>query len=82
MPTPLPPLTRGSRTSLLFTRKLDKGHAPGLTDAELRTLACWVDLEVPFCGDYEEANLWNADQCRRWREGVEKRRRDATAAEK
>ena len=82
VPTPLPPLTRGSRTSLLFTRKLDKGHAPGLTDAELRTLACWVDLEVPFCGDYEEANLWNADQCRRWREGVEKRRRDATAAEK
>ena len=82
VPTLLPPLSRGSRTSLLFTRKLDKGHAPGLTDADLRTLACWVDLEVPFCGDYEEANLWNEDQRRRWREGVEKRRRDATAAEK
>ena len=82
VPTPLPPLARGSRASLLFSQKLDKGHAPGLTDAELRTLACWVDLEVPFCGDYEEANLWNEDQLRKWRDGVEKRRRDATEAER
>lgn len=82
VPTPVPPLWRGSRVSRLFTEKLDKGHAPGLTDAELRTLACWVDLEVPFCGDYEEANIWNEEQRKRWRDGVEKRRRDATAAEK
>jgi hypothetical protein len=31
---------------------------------------------VPFCGDYEEANLWNDADRARWKTCVEKRRRD------
>ncbi len=82
VPTPIPPLWRGSRTSKLFTDRLDKGHAPGLTDKELRTLACWVDLGVPFCGDYAEGACWNEDDCRRWSYYSEKRARDKTKGEK
>lgn len=80
-PTPLPPLQKGSRTSRLFTEKLDKGHAPGLTASELRTLACWVDLGVPFCGDYEEAHAWDERDRGVWRACVDKRRRNASCGE-
>ena len=39
---------------------LKKGHhGVALTDAELRLLACWIDLAVPFCGSYVEHHDWN-----------------------
>ncbi len=53
------PLSAGSNTSALFAQRLDKGHAKGLTPDEAARLAAWVDLGVPFCGDYTEANLWD-----------------------
>lgn len=38
----------------------DKPHNDvKLSKEEKDKLACWIDLLVPFCGDYEEANLWN-----------------------
>ena len=81
VPTPIAPCTRGSGSSSLFA-KLDAGHAPGLTDAEKRLLACWTDLSVPFCGDYEEAAVWtDADRacwekCRRKRQQQEEKEND------
>ena len=68
-----PPLSRGSRTSQIFTERLDKGHGRGITDAELRTLACWIDLAVPFCGDYTEGAAWHAKDVARWNWCVDKR---------
>ena len=29
-----------------------------LSRADLDRIACWIDLLVPFCGDYLEANKW------------------------
>jgi len=55
----LPPYSSGSNKSALFTERLDKGHCKTITAAEIRVLAMWVDLGVPFCEDYLEANLWN-----------------------
>lgn len=81
-PTIIPPLSRGSRTSRLFTEKLDKDHAPGLTDAEARTLACWVDLGVPFCGDYEEGAAWGEADRAVWRRCSEKREAGRTKGER
>ena len=78
-PTPLPPLTNGSRVSRLFTELLDKSHAKGVTDAEKRKLACWIDLGVPFCGDYTESNTWNAHELERWKYFSRKREKYATA---
>ena len=38
---------------------LAQGHAGiELTREELDTIACWIDLGVPFCGDYREACAW------------------------
>ena len=81
-PTPLPPLVNGSRVSRLFTEKLDRGHANGITDAEKRTLACWIDLGIPFCGDYFEANAWDKQELERWEYFSRKREQFATPAER
>ena len=81
-PTPLPPLANGSRVSRLFTERLDKGHARGITDEEKRTLACWIDLGVPFCGDYEEGNAWDEKDRQRWEYYSQKREKFVTADER
>jgi hypothetical protein len=52
------PLTVGANSSKLFTM-LDEGHAKTLSAAEAALIAAWVDMAVPFCGDYEEANSWD-----------------------
>ena len=80
--TPAPPLVNGSRVSRLFTEKLDKGHAKGITDKEKRTLACWIDLGVPFCGDYEEGAAWDDTDRARWEACRRKRASFLTPSDK
>ena len=54
-----PPYTFGSAKSAVWL-SLKKGHHDvKLTDTELRLLACWIDLAVPFCGSYVERHDWN-----------------------
>ena len=81
VPTPIPPLAHGSRVSRLFTERLDKGHGKGVTDAEKRTIACWIDLGVPFCGDYEEGNTWDEKERGRWEYFSRKRAKYRTEKE-
>ncbi|MHC4399202.1 MAG: HzsA-related protein [Planctomycetota bacterium] len=58
-PAMLPPYHRGAATSKLMTL-LEEGHeGVGLSEEELETIACWIDLLVPYCGDYTEANAWS-----------------------
>ena len=55
-----PPYSFGAARSGVW-QMLKKGHhGAALTDAELKTLACWIDLAIPFCGSYMEHNDWNA----------------------
>jgi hypothetical protein len=55
----LPPYFAGSTKSGLF-EMLEHGHGNvKLSRAELDKIACWIDLLVPFCGDYTEANAWS-----------------------
>ena len=62
VPTPLPPGFAGSLNSSLM-ELLEAGHYDvKLTRDESEQLACWIDLLVPFCGDYTEANVWNAGE--------------------
>jgi len=82
VPTPIPPMANGSRVSRLFTEKLDRRHAKGITDKEKRTLACWVDLGVPFCGDYEEGCAWDDKDHKRWEYYSQKREKYVTADER
>ena len=55
---------------------LEAGHNEvKLTRAELETIACWIDLLVPFCGDYAEANCWSEGDQRKYAHFLAKRRR-------
>jgi len=57
-PPMLAPSSAGSRKSGLY-EMLDEGHTSlRLTREELEKIACWIDLGVPYCGDYLEASAW------------------------
>jgi len=58
------PLSVGSNTSAIFKR-LDDGHCETITPEEIALLATWVDLAVPFCGDYLEANSWDEEEMKK-----------------
>ena len=58
-PTELPPYFAGSARSRLLAI-LDAGHhGVALSPEEDQRLAAWMDLLVPFSGDYWEGNAWN-----------------------
>ncbi|HNU50784.1 MAG TPA: hypothetical protein PKJ98_07710 [Verrucomicrobiota bacterium] len=73
VPEPLPAYAAGAARSGLF-RFLDEGHnGVRLAPAERATLACWIDLLVPFCGDYREANAWSEADLERYEQYARKR---------
>ncbi len=58
VPSLLKPYHAGAATSGLFEHLADH-HGVELSREERDKLACWIDLAVPCCGDYAEANTWN-----------------------
>lgn len=73
-PEPLPPGFAGSARSGLLAL-LESGHqGVKLSAEELATIACWIDLGVPYCGDYGEANTWTREQRRVYGRALQKRR--------
>lgn len=80
-PTLLAPYFAGSNTSNLIKR-LEQGHGGcKLTKDEIATVALWLDLCVPFIGDYREANAWTEEE-HDYYTYYEKKREEARAAEK
>lgn len=62
IPTLLPPYYRGAATSHLM-KMLKEGHGKtSLSKEEMDIIACWIDLQVPYCGDYKEANIWTEEE--------------------
>ena len=66
-----PPRSFGAARSRWY-QKLKAGHGR-LTDAELRAIALWIDLAVPFCSAYPEAHAWSDWHCQRYLYTVNKR---------
>ncbi|HNV00121.1 MAG TPA: hypothetical protein PKK20_09300, partial [Verrucomicrobiota bacterium] len=50
-------------------------HGVALSRMEFEKIACWIDLLVPFCGDYAEANTWTAEEQSKYIRFLEKRRK-------
>ncbi len=62
VPEMLPPYSAGAAKSRFLTM-LKNGHRQvKLSTEELDKLACWIDLLVPFCGDYAEAHAWSPEE--------------------
>ena len=80
-PTLLAPYFAGSNTSNLIKR-LENGHGGcKLSKEEIETIALWIDLCVPFIGDYQEANNWTQEE-KEYYTYYEKKRETSRAAEK
>jgi hypothetical protein len=74
VPELLPPYSAGAARSQLLTL-LEHGHqGVKLSREELDKIACWIDLLVPYCGDYREANAWTEDEMKKHERYAEKRR--------
>jgi len=74
VPEALPPYFAGAPRSELLTM-LEQGHrGVKLSREELDKVACWIDLLVPYCGDYREDNAWTQDEMKRHERYAEKRR--------
>jgi len=58
----LPPYASGSAKSKLMADLESSHYGVRLTDTEKRLVACWMDLGVPFCGSYGEANAWDRQE--------------------
>lgn len=75
IPSMLLPYSGGAAKSGLLSI-LDSGHGGvKLTQDERDSLACWIDLLVPFTGDYIEANNWNDDETEKYMHFLAKRKR-------
>jgi len=72
-PPMLPPYHTGAAKSTLLTM-LEKGHnKAALSREDLDKIACWIDLLVPFCGRYDEANTWTLAEKQKYKHFKEKR---------
>jgi hypothetical protein len=74
-PPMLPPYTAGAAKSRLIA-VLEQGHGDvKLSREEMDKIACWIDLLVPFCGDYFEANAWSEEEMQKYMRFLGKRKR-------
>ncbi|MCF7954841.1 MAG: hypothetical protein K9M75_03465 [Phycisphaerae bacterium] len=73
-PTMLKPCYAGSCKSKLMTMLENNHNKVKLSQEELEKIACWIDLLVPYCGDYTEANTWNAQEMEKYERFMAKRR--------
>jgi hypothetical protein len=74
VPELLPPYSAGAAKSELLTL-LEQGHqGVKLSRAELDRISCWIDLLVPYCGDYRESNAWTEEEMKKHERYAEKRR--------
>ncbi len=73
IPPMLPPYAAGAALSPLLTL-LEKGHYDvQVSAAEREKVACWIDLLVPFCGDYREAAAWTPEEHAKYERYLNKR---------
>jgi hypothetical protein len=68
-----PPMSAGSGKSKLLAMLDAEHHEVKLTREEFDKLAAWIDLGVPFCGDYVEANAWSDGEMKKYEHYLAKR---------
>ncbi len=72
-PPLLPPYHAGAAKSGLMPL-LEKGHYEvKLSREEMEKIACWIDLLIPYCGDYVEANAWSKGEMEKYNRYLKKR---------
>ena len=73
---PYPAYRAGSIASGMI-KLLEKGHAKvQLSPAEWDTLCAWIDLNIPYCGSYDESNTWDEKERAYYKHRMEERQRN------
>ena len=77
-----PPYRAGSiRSGLVKT--LEKGHkGVKLSGEELDKIRAWIDLNIPFAGEYDESNIWKDEEKALYKARMDERRRNEQIEEK
>jgi len=75
IPPMLPPYFAGSARSGLISMLAAGHYGVKLSRQEMDKLRCWIDLLVPYCGDYTEANAWTDAEKKKYEHYLDKRRR-------
>ncbi len=74
IPPMIPPYSVGAAKSRLM-ELLEKGHeGASMTREEMEKFAAWIDLAVPFCGDYKEAHAWSPAEVEKYDRYFKKRK--------
>ncbi len=76
------PYTAGSIKSGLMKKLESKHGKTNLTREELDKIAAWIDLNVPYAGDYYEENNWNKTQRNFYNERIQLRKESELLQEK
>jgi hypothetical protein len=74
-PPMLPPYHAGAAKSRLITMLAEGHNDVKLSREEMDKIACWIDLLVPYCGDYLEANIWTRAEREKYNYYLKKRHR-------
>lgn len=75
VPDMLPAYSAGAARSGLLSLLAEGHYDAHITPEEMERIACWIDLQVPFCGDYQEAGQWTREEQQRYEHFLAKRRR-------
>ena len=75
VPALLSPYFAGAARSPLMDLLIEGHGAVALSREELEKIACWIDLLVPFSGDFLEANAWTEEETAKYVRYSEKRHR-------
>ncbi len=75
IPPMLEPYFAGAAKSELITMLENRHMGVKLSQQEMDKIACWIDLLVPYCGDYTEANAWSDEEKSKYDHFLQKRRR-------
>ncbi|MBF0197016.1 MAG: hypothetical protein HQL32_04870 [Planctomycetes bacterium] len=78
---PMKPYRAGSIRSGLV-EKLEKGHVKNLPSEALDKIKAWIDLNLVYAGEYDDANNWTADQVKRYNDRMAERKRNEDIEEK
>lgn len=70
-----PPYYAGSTQSGIINMMMEGHGKTKLTPEEIGTVAAWIDLNVPYVGEYDEMNIWDEDAKRRYAEKMDMRRK-------
>lgn len=72
-PPLLPPIHAGAAQSGLMTMLREGHNNVTLNREELDKFAAWIDLLVPYCGDYAEAAAWTEEEAEKYDRFMRKR---------